>query len=121
LIRSVPHTSGCRQLCFNVSGFIARNAHVCGDPTDLDGNLVGRGRLLMMYLFRSKGPNVVINLLEHVLARRSLGILHRLDGGLAVGENDHFCWASWWPLVPWLVDEFGNRHFNAVELGNVHC
>jgi hypothetical protein len=54
---------------------------------------------------------------EYVLARRSLWVLHRLDSGLAVGENDY-------PYRPHttllLVDELSNRYFNAVELGNVH-
>ena len=84
---------------------------MCGDPTDLDRNLTERGRS------RSEGPDVVINIAEHELARRSLRVLHRLDSGLAVGEN-HCLSGS---LAFWPIGEVGNRHFNAVELGNVHC
>lgn len=36
-----PLPSRRRQLCFNVGGLIARNAHVWADPTDLDGNRIG--------------------------------------------------------------------------------
>ena len=59
LFRSAPYTFRRRQLCFNVSGFIARNAHVSADPTDLDGNRVERGRLLLSELL--EGPKVVVN------------------------------------------------------------
>ncbi|KAF3400140.1 hypothetical protein F1880_008452 [Penicillium rolfsii] len=71
----------------------------------------------MLQLHRLKGPDVVIYALEHELARRSLWVLHRLDGGLAIGENDKL----WGPYVGlMLFDELGYRYFNAVELGNVH-
>ena len=82
---------------------------MCGDLTDLNRNLVERRRL------RLKGPYVVVNRNQYVLARRSLWVLHRLDSGLTVGEN-HYLRGSFW-----LANEVGNRHFNTVELGNVHC
>jgi hypothetical protein len=78
---------------------------------DLDGNLIERGRS------QSEGSYVVVYGKEHVLARRSLWVLHRLDSSLAVGEDNKLCG----PVGLELVDERGYRHFNAVELGNVHC
>jgi hypothetical protein len=87
---------------------------VCGDPADLDGNLIERRRLLL----RSKGPSVVINTYEHELARRSLWVLHRLDNGLAVGENNQLHGPF---VILLLVNESSNRHLNTVKLGNVHC
>jgi hypothetical protein len=84
---------------------------VCRDPTDLDRNLIERGYL------RSEGPNMVVNLVEHELARRSLWVLHRLNSGLAVGENNYLRGLC---NILMLVDEPGNRYFNAVKLSNVH-
>ena len=59
---------------------------------------------------------MVINALEYELARRSLWVMHRLDGGPAVGEN-HCLRGS---LAFWPIGEVSNRYFNAVKLGNVH-
>lgn len=86
---------------------------MCGDLTDLDGNLIERGRVLCGC--RSEGSYVVIYFREYVLAGGSLWILYCLDSSLVIGENNHLYWSFW------LVDESGNYHFNTVELGNVYC
>ena len=56
---------------------------------------------------------MIVNQLEHVLTRWSLWVLDRLDGGLAVGEND-ICIG----LV--VADGPSQCHLDAAELGSVH-